>query len=252
MKHLCILLVSLALLSGCNAIGKKLGKEIVEEESEQLLKKGAKEATEEGVEKGAKGLVREGVENVTKQDLKEGILGKAGSSVTKTLSTKAKQIISYRHLPKGRWSGERGNSFWLPDNLNAIPKRNGYSNPSKKTWKQILEEYNCKKGIPFKNGEPDFKAAGLVKAEINIGDIGRYLKPKGSGVEREYLHTEAFKLLAEKWHKPYQWVKSYKENNNLVWHELTDGHTLVLVPREIHDHINHAGGVAMWKAAKGL
>lgn len=252
MKHLCILLFSLSLLSGCNAIGKKLGKEIVEEESEHLLKKGAKEATEEGVEQGAKGLVREGVENVTKQDLKESILGKAGSSITKTLSEEAKRAICYHHLPKGKWSGEIGNSLWFPDNLNAIPKRNMYSNNLKKTWKQILEEYNCTKGIPFKNGEVDFKAAGLVKAEVDVGDIGRYLKPKGRGVERKYLHIEAFKRLAKKWHKPYQWVDNYKKNNNLVWHELTDGHTLVLVPREIHDHINHAGGVAMWKAAKGL
>lgn len=250
MKKILLFLVSVALLSSCNLIGKKIGKAVAEEEGEHVFKTGSKEVVEDNFGKGSKEIFKNGVEDVSKANLKEGILGKAENSITRKLSVGARRAISYGRLPKGKWSGKPGESFWLPDNLDEVPKFKVYSGGDK-SWRQLLKEYHCPKGIPFKNGEPDFKAAGLVKGEVDLGDIGQYLKIYTNGkVERKYLHEEAFRRLAKKWNMSVDEVKAFKEKNNLVWHESADGHTLELVPREIHDHVAHAGGVAMWKASK--
>lgn len=39
----------------------------------------------------------------------------------------------------------------------------------------------------------------------------------------------------------------YRRENELTWHHHQDGTTLLLVPREIHDAVRHAGGVAIAK-----
>lgn len=39
----------------------------------------------------------------------------------------------------------------------------------------------------------------------------------------------------------------YRRENGLTWHHHQDGTTLLLVPREIHDAVRHAGGVAIVK-----
>ena len=42
-------------------------------------------------------------------------------------------------------------------------------------------------------------------------------------------------------------VAKYRKANKLTWHERWDGHTMDLVPRCIHNHFTHTGGVAYMK-----
>lgn len=155
----------------------------------------------------------------------------------------------YNNIPKtgGTWSGKPGNSYWRPD-VNTIPHKNKYSNPKEKKWKEILDSHNVKNGIKFKDGEPVFDNIVWEKVILQYEDIGRdkLLKLQNPEIkEREDLHNLAFEHLARNKGWSVEKARDYKEINNLVWHELSDCETLVLIPREIHDHIIHYGGVAM-------
>ena len=155
----------------------------------------------------------------------------------------------YNNIPKtgGTWSGEPGNSYWRPD-INTIPRKNYYSNPKEKKWKEILDSHNVKNGIKFKDGEPVFDNIVWEKVILQYEDIGRdkLLKLQNPEIkDYEDLHNLAFEHLARNKGWSIEKARKYKEKNNLVWHALSDCKTLVLIPREIHDHIRHYGGVAM-------
>ena len=145
----------------------------------------------------------------------------------------------------GRWSGEAGNSVWIPDDQ-IVPPDKGYSNMHQKTWGQIKKE-NGISGIRFSDGRADFspvtKYAVRLDWEKELGGDGiRYLVQTG---DRQYLHEAAFSKLAAKLGKSIEEVKQLKESRNLVWHEEPDCETLQLVVREVHDNIRHFGGIAM-------
>ena len=145
----------------------------------------------------------------------------------------------------GRWSGEAGDSIWIPDDQ-IVPPDKGYSNMQHKTWGQIKRE-NGISGIRFSDGRVDFspvtKYAVKFDWEKELGGVGiRYLVQTG---DRQYLHEAAFSKLAAKLGKSIEEVKQLKESRNLVWHEEPDCETLQLVVREVHDNIRHFGGIAM-------
>ena len=145
----------------------------------------------------------------------------------------------------GRWSGEAGDSVWIPDDQ-IVPPDKGYSNMQHKTWGQIKRE-NGISGIRFSDGRVDFspvtKYAVKFDWEKELGGVGiRYLVQTG---DRQYLHEAAFSKLAAKLGKSIEEVKQLKESRNLVWHEEPDCETLQLVVREVHDNIRHFGGIAM-------
>ena len=145
----------------------------------------------------------------------------------------------------GRWSGEAGDSIWIPDDQ-IVPPDKGYSNMQQKTWGQIKRE-NGISGIRFSDGRVDFspvtKYAVKFDWEKELGGDGiRYLVQTG---DRQYLHEAAFSKLAAKLGKSIEEVKQLKESRNLVWHEEPDCETLQLVVREVHDNIRHFGGIAM-------
>ena len=146
----------------------------------------------------------------------------------------------------GHWSGEMGNSLWLPD-LDFMPKNKQYSNLNGKSWRQILSDYGCEEGIWFTNGEIDFAKTGVVKAEVTI--------PEGIGTcfsdcelecgKRTRLHDTSFAILAERLGKTVEEVMKWKDKNIYMWHECIDLHTVQLVPQEIHGNLTHQGGVAI-------
>lgn len=145
----------------------------------------------------------------------------------------------------GRWTGEPGDSIWIPDDT-VIPPDKGYSNMLHKTWFQIKSENNIR-GISFSDGRADFrpvsKAEVVFDWERELGKEGiRHIVETG---DRQYLHEAGFALLAKNMGKSVQEVKEYKECLNLVWHEEPDCETLRLVSREVHDNIRHFGGIAM-------
>jgi hypothetical protein len=78
-------------------------------------------------------------------------------------TTNTQNDIKYKNIPQsgGVWSGEPGNSKWIP-NREEIPKQ-PYGN--KRTWGEILDE-NSIDGIEFKDGEPDFTPISQGSVEI--------------------------------------------------------------------------------------
>ncbi len=123
----------------------------------------------------------------------------------------------------GLWTGEPGDSIWIPDDT-IIPPDKGYSNMYFKTWPITRHE------VVF-DWERELGKEG-IRHIIDTGD-------------RQYLHEAGFSLLASKLGKSVREVKDFKEHENLVWHEEPDCETLRLVVREVHDNIRHFGGIAM-------
>ena len=152
----------------------------------------------------------------------------------------------YNNIPKskGKWSGEAGNSIWMPDN-NLVPERNMYSNPEGKSWGEILDFYKVKNGILFKEGEPIFDNLAWEEVVLQYEDIGHDELLRLQQNERSVLHNLAFDKLAKSKGWSLEQTYKYKEDNNLVWHEKSECRTLLLVPRMIHDNITHYGGVSM-------
>lgn len=147
-----------------------------------------------------------------------------------------------KRIPKseGTWTGEPGNSTWVPDK-DAVPK---VYNPDEKTWGQILEE-NEIGGIDFNDGEPDFST--VAEETVEIDDYSE---------DRSDNYDAADEALADKWNAEAKdgktdWTKEdiakYREDNKLSWHECADMKTMQLVPREIHLNVPHEGGISMAK-----
>jgi len=148
-------------------------------------------------------------------------------------------------LSNGTWSGEPGNSKWIPDR-NTTPKQ-PYGN--EKTWDEILDENNID-GIEFKNGEPDFSI-------VSEGSV----KIKDFSTERDDNFYQADELLAKKFSQENKngksdWtradVKEYRKNQKLTWHERSDMETMDLVPQEVHGNIPHSGGISKAKKKKKM
>ena len=145
----------------------------------------------------------------------------------------------------GFWTGEPGDSIWIPDDA-VIPPDKGYSNMYHKTWRQIKSE-NGIQGITYSNGQADFRPITrhelVFDWERELGKEGiRHILETG---DRQYLHEAAFSLLASTLGKSVRELKDFKEHENLVWHEESDCETLRLVAREVHDNVRHIGGIAM-------
>jgi len=200
--------------------------------------------------------------------------------IERNLTQEERYAIAHSMFPQGSWSGEKGESVFMPDNLDAVPRRGQYSNMRNLTWREILKENGCEQGIPYKNGEVDYEALHQVYARVTFdGDkgIGEYLRPKNGNYDRQYLHEEAYARLARQKGVSVEEVKVYKgdtapvvslmaewccteqevwrrcgnpERRVRVCHECADGRTVILVPRELHDHLSHCGGVEMYDRAQ--
>jgi len=147
-------------------------------------------------------------------------------------------------LPRenGCWSGEPGNSIWYPDGDYTPPekgKEKPYSNPENLPWDEILEKYGIK-GIPFKDGEPDFSE--VSKGTVEVEDFS---------TDRDANFTKADIELAKQWGCTPDEVKDWRKENGCVWHECKDMKTMHLVPHEIHANIAHSGGISEAKKGNG-
>lgn len=149
-----------------------------------------------------------------------------------------------RYLPEtgGKWSGERGNSDWMPDG-DIIPKKH---NPEGMTWQQIMDKLGFG-AIPFEEGEPDFES--VSEATVEIDDFTP---------DRNANFTQADEACAKQWTEKDEngkvWtpadVKAYRKENSLSWHERSDQKTMDLVPSIVHGNIPHSGGIS--EAKKGI
>ena len=157
-------------------------------------------------------------------------------------TTNTQNDIKYKNIPQsgGVWSGEPGNSKWIP-NREEIPKQ-PYGN--KRTWGEILDE-NGINGIEFKDGEPDF-------TPISQGNV----KIKDFTTNRDDNFYQADQNLAQQWSQENKngkndWsisdIRKYRKEEKLTWHERSDMQNMDLVPQEVHGNIPHTGGISKKK-----
>ncbi len=135
----------------------------------------------------------------------------------------------------GHWEGERGNSKWIPDD-DCVPTR---YNPDGLSWKEIKDQYDID-GIGFKDGQPDF--SGIAKAEVKIDDFTD---------DRVSNFVQADEQAAlQRGCTPGE-VKKWRQENGYTWHECRDCETIQKVPGEVHNNIDHSGGVSEYKRMNG-
>lgn len=146
------------------------------------------------------------------------------------------RIEKYSLLPRtgGEWSGEAGNSEWIPNDDVEPGDRNG-TNRGHKTWAEIKKEYEFN-SIPFDEGKPDFSE--VTKGEVEIDDFTD---------DRDSNFSQADEKLAEQRGCTPEEVEKWRAENKYTWHECKDCKTMKKVPTEVHGNISHSGGISEYK-----
>ena len=137
----------------------------------------------------------------------------------------------------GKWKGERGESDFILD-----------------------EPIICKDGtkvtkVTYKNAVPDFSP--YQKAQVKIQMTNERYSIKNKGIVGNF--EKADQALAEYWTKTKYngktWsardIETYRKNNNLTWHEMSNMESMQLVPYEVNQTFTHYGGVAEYNAMIG-
>lgn len=139
------------------------------------------------------------------------------------------------YLPKsnGEWSGEKGNSEWIPD-PDFTPK-NPKTNPEQLSWKQISEKHGVS-SIFFIDDQPDFSP--ISKGTVEIKDFSS---------ERDDNFDSADEELAKKRKCTKADVRRWRKKNKYTWHEREDCRTMDKVPSYVHGNIPHSGGISEMK-----
>jgi hypothetical protein len=133
----------------------------------------------------------------------------------------------------GKWGGNPGDSVWKPDR-DKVPE-NPKTNPEGKTWGEILDKYGIK-GIPFKDGEPDFSE--VSKGTVEIDDFSE---------DRDDNFDAADEKLAEQRGCTKEEVRKWRQEHHYTWHERGDMKTMDKVPTEVHGNVPHEGGISAKK-----
>ena len=138
-----------------------------------------------------------------------------------------------RNCPRenGTWTGERGNSKWIPDEDVVFTR----SNPDGLPAKEIFDQYGID-GIDFEDGEPDFSP--ISKGEVQIDEF--------SGNRPDNFDQADIKLAEQKGCTPEE-VEKWRKENKYTWHECKDMWTMQKVPSIIHINVPHRGGVSEYK-----
>ncbi|WP_336047170.1 HNH endonuclease, partial [Solibacillus ferritrahens] len=144
-----------------------------------------------------------------------------GYDVTPLKST-YQERLNQTPVNNGKWTGERGESTFISDKPEVKP---------------YVEKAGVK-GVEYKNAMPDFSP--FSKAEFEI---------TGMFSSRPSNFSKADELLAKQWSTPEkQWKKAevakWRSQNKYTWHELNDGKTIQLVPRDVNFKFGHLGGVS--------
>ncbi len=233
--------------------------------------KGGAKAAVQGAAKGSAnvgttGVVKGAATNSSKAAAKNGLTqsgmvkiknaGGAGAKAKPAIGI-SRPEITYKNIPRnnGSWTGIPGNSTWKPT-PNAIPS-NPMVNPNGKRFSTILRENNMRNGIPFKRGFPDFgngtKATVkidnlIVKRPINFGKGDSILAQQVRNGKAEPSIVRGLKRMGvNPKHATKGDISRFRRQFNLTWHEHQNGHTLQLIPKELHGTIPHKGGISVLK-----
>lgn len=174
--------------------------------------------------------------------MKKSSINVAGQIATSGMTTNEIYERLMESLPEGNghWSGEKGNSRWIPDG-DIVPQNKHYGNLNRKTWKEILAEYGCEEGIWFTNGDIDFAKTGVVKAKVKIpGGISTcFTEDDLEKGRRVRLYETCVTILAEQLGKRVSDIIAWVCANCFICHECSDLETVQFVPQEIHGNVAH-------------
>lgn len=169
-------------------------------------------------------------------------------------------LVNKKHLPSentGRFLGEKGDSLFIPKDKEVL---------------NLLHSYGVE-GIEYKNEEPDFTpftsyetSWGEINGVVEIAhmnenrengkwEYGR--RPKGTKhnpnyelgnfAQADYEMSKKIESMNPNSKISPTDIEKYRKDNNLVWHECSDGKTMMLVPEKIHEKFPHSGGVSEMK-----
>jgi len=134
----------------------------------------------------------------------------------------------------GTWEGgekERGESKWIPERDEIPPM----SNPDDLTWGDIMDRHGID-GVEFNGGDPDFSE--ITKETVKINDFTDV---------RSDNFDQADEILAKRWDCVPEYVADWRKENKYTWHECRDCETIRLVPSDVHNNIEHRGGISKVK-----
>ena len=165
------------------------------------------------------------------------------------------------HLPSnqtGQFTGEIGNSEFIPAKESALKKMADYGRAS----------------VEYKDNYPDFTPFsthdtpwGKLDTKVEIGHMtdqrsnpaleNGERRPRGRKHDPEFElgnFAQADNELCKRVRameggesvSPKE-IENYREENGLTWHECADGKTMQLIPRDIHSACPHSGGVSEMK-----
>lgn len=161
------------------------------------------------------------------------------------------------HLPmdSGEFDGERGNSAFRPNNKDALDLMSQYGRDSVDYRDGVVDfspftrqntpwgSLDCQVEIPHMTDQRQNPKWEFGNRPVGAGhdpnyDLGNFAQADNALLERfQQINPEA--TLKD--------VQSFIKENNLTWHECTDGKTMQLVPTVIHDACRHSGGVSEMK-----
>lgn len=137
-------------------------------------------------------------------------------------------------VENGKWSGERGDSFWHPDR-EYVPLK---ANPMEQNWGYILKTHGID-GIAYKEGSPDFGSISKGNVEIEGFTDSRVDNFVKADIE----------MARQRGCSPDE-VRKWRKENGYTWHECRDMRTMQKTPSIIHNNIAHSGGISEVK--KGI
>ncbi|WP_309249111.1 RHS repeat-associated core domain-containing protein [Clostridium estertheticum] len=123
---------------------------------------------------------------------------------------------------RGVWSGERGESKYIPND---------------KEIQRELAKYDLD-GISYKNSEADFSDVALEEVKINGMSGESSLKDA-----RKYNFKAADQELSQKSGVSIKELGKLRKKHGLTWHECNDMKTMQLVPSKINKYFGHTGGI---------
>lgn len=132
--------------------------------------------------------------------------------------------IKHTPIRRGRWIGEKGTSiFEITDSI-LLDK---------------LKKYKCKEIHYDEYAEPNFSEYAVVI--ISIENMGHSRRNNFRSASEQFLISDYARKFNITNKKDFN---KYKKDNKLSWHECSDGVTMMLLPRIIHQTFTHCGGVS--------
>lgn len=164
---------------------------------------------------------------------------KIESNKDTNLETDEKEsIVSYDERIKqtpinnGHWSGERGKSKFVPDDI---------------ILQKELKKYNTD-GIEYKGGYPDFSPCTVYEAELSVDKLQAPNVEQKKECNKQLKDAiEANPELAKKFSKDnLEQIENGITPKGYVWHHDIETGKMQLVPEVIHKHFGHVGGQKIW------